>query len=303
MNGVSIVFNLYQPDKKVLARVLDSFSKQETKYPVEIIVVDKKTDEVEKKIIKKFSQMAKKIKTKTIRVDPGLSFASSMNVGLKVAKYDKLVVIQQDCIPSTNTWLDNLVKPLEKKEIVSATSKVIYPDELWNSMDLFTKSIMLNEKGTITPGSDEKACAYKKQVFQKLGFFNEKEFKTAGEDYDLYIKLKREGVIAYPNASVYHYHPIDFDNKIKKIKQYANGFGTLFRKNGTKLPRWYSGILKAIPFLGILGFILAFPYRKGVWLFPTYLLLTPILHWNYIQGFWKGFFRRKQEIDVFVKRK
>ena len=303
MKGISIVFNLYQPDKKVLEKILESFQNQKIDSLIELVVVDKKTDDAENEMIKQFVKNAKKIKTEIIKVDSGLSFASSMNIGLKHAKYDKVVVIQQDCIPSSDEWLKNLINPLKNKNVVATTSKVIYPDELWDSMSIFTKSIMLNEKGTITPELDEKACGYNKEVFQKLGFFNENEFKTAGEDYDTYIKLKKFGIIAYPDASVYHYHPIDFKNRMKKIKQYSNGFGALFRKIGTSLPRWYSGVIKSIPFLGIIGFILAFPYRKGMSLFPIYLLLTPLLHFNYIQGFWSGFLKGKQDIDVFVKRK
>lgn len=303
MKGISIVLNLYQPDKTVLKKILSSFGKQQISEPLELVIVNKKTDDEEIEIINKFSKENRKIKTNVLKVDSSLNFASSMNVGLNKSKYDKLVVIQQDCIPSSDVWLKNLTEPLDEKEIVATTSKVIYPDELWDSMSIFTKSIMLNEKGTITPGLDEKACGYKKDVFKKLGFFNEKEFKTAGEDYDLLIKLKKEGKITYPNAAIYHYHPMNFKNRVKKIKQYANGFGALFRKNGTELPKWYAGIIKSVPILGILGFILAFPYKKGISLFPLYLLLTPLLHWNYVQGFWKGFFTGKQEIDAFVKNK
>ncbi len=299
MKGISIVFNLYLPDKHILEKILESFERQEINSQIELIVIDKKTDEIGKNMIKKFSKIAKRIKTRNIKVDSKLNFAESMNIGLKQAKHDKIVVIQQDCIPSSKQWLKNLVTPLEKRDIVATTSRVIYPRELWDSMNVFTKSIMLNERGIITPRLDEKACGYKKEIFRKIGFFNENEFRTAGEDYDLYLKLKKIGKIAYPDASVYHYHPMNLKNRIAKIKQYSNGFGVLFRKNGIYLPRWYSGLVKSIPVLGIVGFILAFPYKKGISLFPIYLLLTPLLNLNYMIGFWKGFLGRKQEIDIF----
>ncbi|MEK6915322.1 MAG: glycosyltransferase [Nanoarchaeota archaeon] len=302
MKGVSIVLNLYQPDKNVLKRVFDAFQMQSINIPVELVIVDKKTDDIDMKIINNFTKRARNMKTRTIKVDSKLSFAESMNAGLKNSKYENVVVIQQDCIPTSSNWLGSLIEPLYQSNVVATTSKVIYPDELWNSMSLFTKSIMLNEKGTITPGLDEKACGYKKEILGKVGFFNEKEFKTAGEDYDLYIKLKKIGKIAYPDASVYHYHPMDFKSRIKKIRQYSNGFGALFRKTGLELPRWYSGIIKSTPIVGIFGFILAFPYKKGAELFPIYLLLVPILHGNYMMGFWEGFLKGRQEIDIFRKQ-
>lgn len=303
MKGVSIIFNLYQPDKKVLEEILKSFEKQKVDFQVELIIVDKKTDDVEKEMINKFAKKYKNIKTNIIKVNENLSFAGSMNAGLRKSYYDILVIIQQDCIPIGFTWLSNLVEPLKNKGVVATASKVTYPDKLWNSLSFFAKSIMLHEKGTITPELDEKACGYKKEAIESVGLFNETDFRTAGEDYDMYVKLKEIGKIGYPNAEVYHYHPANLSSRIKKTRQWANGFGTLFNKYGTRMPGWYKGFLKATPIIGIFFFLISFPFSKGLRFFPAYILLTPTLHIYYGLGFWSGFLRGRQEVDVFVKRK
>ena len=297
MKGISIVFNLYQPDKKVLGRIFDSFKIQEVNIPAELVIVDKKTDDADKSRINDFAKKARNMRTRTIKVDSRLSFAESMNVGLKNSRYENVVVIQQDCIPPSNKWLRNLIEPLNQNNVVATTSKVIYPDELWNSMSLFTKSIMLNEKGTITPGLDEKACGYKKDVFGSIGFFNEKEFRTAGEDYDLYIKLKKIGKIVYPDASVFHLHPTTFSQRLRKSYQYANGYGALTRIHRTNMILWYVGIIKALPVIGLITYPLSYPWKKGgLAIFPAYLASSFIDHFYYIPGFWKGFIEGKQTV-------
>ncbi len=302
MDGVSIVLNLYQPKKEILEKILKAFENQNVKLKIELIIVDKKTDEETKDFIKNFFKKSKKIKLVIIKVNEGLSFASSMNAGIKKAKNNKIAIIQQDCIPTNEFWLDNLIGPFKDKEVVATVSRVRFPDELWNQLNIFAKAIMIREKGVITPLLDEKACAYRKDILNKIGSFNDKDFKTAGEDFDIYLELKNRGIIAYPDAEVIHYHPTDFKNRLSKLEQYANGFGTLVRMHKKRMPHWHIGLFKATPVLGIIPFILSYPINKSPLLYPVYILLTPVLHYLYAKGFWKGYIARTQSIDVFKSK-
>lgn len=299
MDEVSIVLNLYQPKKEILEKILKAFENQNTSSKIELIVVDKKTDEETRSFIKSFFKKSKKIKLIIIKVNENLSFASSMNAGIKKAKNNRIVVIQQDCIPTNEFWLDNLITPFKDKAVVATVSKVRFPDELWNQLNIFAKAIMIREKGVITPLLDEKACAYRKDILNKIGSFNDKDFKTAGEDFDIYLKLKNCGIIAYPDAEVIHYHPTNFKSRLSKVEQYANGFGTLVKMHKKRMPHWYIGLFKATPVLGIIPFILGYPIKKAPLLYPIYILLTPVLHYLYAGGFWKGYITGKQSVDVF----
>lgn len=302
MDGVSIVLNLYQPKKEVLEKILKSFEKQDIESKIELVVVDKKTNEETKDFIKSFFKKSKKIKLIIIKVNENLNFASSMNVGIKKAKNNRIVVIQQDCIPVNESWLNNLIEPFRNREVVATVSRVRFPDELWNQLNIFAKAIMTREKGVITPLLDEKACAYRKDILNKTGLFNDRDFKTAGEDFDIYLKLKNCGIIAYPDAEVTHYHPINFKSRLSKVKQYANGFGTLVRMHKKRMPHWYIGLFKATPIIGIIPFILGYPIKKAPLLYPVYILLTPVLHYLYVKGFWKGYVTGSQSIDVFKSK-
>lgn len=259
------------------------------------IPICKPNEDILKEIEKAISEQKYNGKIEIIKSEGG-GLAHNMNEGIKRAKYEIVVTLHQDSIPSDRYWLKKLIKPFDNKNVVASVSKVHLPEELWNKFDIFAKALTIREKGIITPLMDEKGCAYRKKILESAGFFDEKNFRTAGEDLDMYLKLKTYGIIAYPDCKVIHMHQTNFKNRLKKTYQNANGYGTIFRMQGRKLNRWYLGASKAIPILGILSFIFSYPFRKSIILYLPYFIATPILHIIYSYGFWKGFLMKKQTV-------
>lgn len=266
MKDVSIVMPLHNPNKDIMDKI--------------------------KKVIRKQSY---KGRIKIIEVNENLGLADSINYGIKKAKTELIVVLEQDCIPTSNSWLSNLVKPLEKGYICSV-SKNELPCNLWKNFGLLAKLMSIKEQREITPLMDNKAVAFKKSTIVKLRMFNGKQFKTAGEDFDMYIKMKRIGKIAYPDAKILHWHIHTGKNRFKKELQLSNGFGALVRIYGSEMPDWWKGFFKSIPILGWLAFLANFSYLKlGI----SGLLWVPLslaINFVYSYGFWKGFIEKKQTI-------
>ncbi|MEK6800866.1 MAG: glycosyltransferase family 2 protein, partial [Nanoarchaeota archaeon] len=258
---------IYNSDKKVLARVIKNVKEQKFDGKFELLLIDKK-----------------------------LGFSTQMNIGMKKSKYEIVVMLPQDCIPADKYWLKKLVYPLKDKRVIASVSKVQLPDEIWDNFSLLTKAIMIKEAGTITPTLDGKGSAYRKKIMKSIDWFDEKNFRTAGEDYDAYIKIKDLGKIAYPNAKVIHYHSTNFKNRLRKNYQYANGYGALVRIHGIRMTRWYVGIIKAMPLIGIIIYGLSYPFSKGRFLFSLYIITSIIDHFYYMFGFWKGFLTGKQTV-------
>jgi GT2 family glycosyltransferase len=248
------------------------------------------------KIIKKVKSQKFSGKIEIIKVEKGLGLAASMNYGIKKAKSPIVVTLHQDCLPSSNLWLRNLVEPFKEKEVVCSVSKVHLPFDFWNKFDSVAKILSSKEQKIITPAMDEKGCAYKKTVLLKLRLFDDKNYRTAGEDLDMYLKLKKSGKIAYPNAEVLHFHKHTWKNRINKELQLANSQGALTAIHKEMKGR-YAGFFKALPILGYPLFIFSInPQKLGISLsilaLPLYLLVNLI----YSYGFWKGFLMKKQTI-------
>lgn len=265
--NATIVMPIYKPNKKLLTKILTELKKQEFSGKFEIVQVNK-----------------------------NLGLAASLNYGIKKAKYDIIVSLHQDCIPSNKYWLTKLVEPFTDKEVVATTSQVHLPNKLWNNFDILTRAITFKEEGVIQPLLDDKGCAYRKKDLISAGLFDEHQFRTAGEDFDIFLKLKEKGKIVYPGCKVIHMHSTSFYKRIKKEYQFSNAYGALTRVYKKRMVNWYYGLLKAIPFIGLLLFILNYPFKKGIKLFLPYLLLTPLLHLIYLGGFWKGFLKKRQTV-------
>jgi len=265
---VSIIVPAYNPDKEILEKLMRAVKSQRYSGKKELLIIDEKK-----------------------------GFSEQMNIGIRRSKNKIVVMLPQDCIPLGKEWLTELCKPFKDKEVVASVSKVEFPQKLWDSLSYLAKGIMIKEKGIITSSLDGKGGAYRKSIMKKIGLFDEKKFRTAGEDYDTFIKIRKLGKIAYPQTRVIHIHPTTFKNRLKKQYQYANGYGALVKIYGANMVRWYVGILKAIPLIGLVTYPLSYPFKKGrFWLFPAYLIASLCDHPYYIAGFWKGYYEGKQTV-------
>ena len=110
--NVSIVIPIYNPNKSLLKKVIESLRNQKFSHKKEIILIEK-----------------------------GWGLAKSLNYGIKKSKYKVIVTLHQDCIPSSINWLSTLVKPLKDDAFVASVSDVIDVE----SKKLYTP--FLDEKG------------------------------------------------------------------------------------------------------------------------------------------------------------
>jgi glycosyltransferase involved in cell wall biosynthesis len=266
--NASIIIPVYKPDKNILKMALDMLKKQDFSGKIEII-----------------------------KVEEGLGLADSLNWGIKKAKYPIIVTLHQDCVPSSKDWLKKLTAPLKNKNVVTSTSKIEMPYEFWNKFDPIAKILSEKEQGTFTTLMDEKGCAYKKDVLLKTGLFDGKNFRTAGEDYDMYLKLVKFGKVVHTEAKVIHYHEHTWKNRIKKEIQLSNGSGACIRIYGKKVHWRHWCFIRATPIFGWPFFLHGLNVKKLGFLLsllalPLYLFVNLL----YSYGFWKGFLIGRQTV-------
>lgn len=266
--NVSIIIPIHNPDKKLLERIFKAIKEQNYSGKINLI-----------------------------KVEEGLGLADSLNFGINKSKDEIIVSLHQDCIPASKDWLKKLVAPLKNKKVFASVSKVELPYYFWKEFGMLAKIMSVKEQKIITPLLDEKGCAYKKSAIVKSGLFDGKTFKTAGEDFDMWIKLKKIGKIKYPDCKILHYHKYTFRNRLKKEYQLSNGFGALVRIYKNEMPDYLRGFIKSIPIIGWPAFFLNFPYwRMNLLSMLIWIPLSLLNNFIYCFGFWKGFFERKQTI-------
>ena len=212
---------------------------------------------------------------KIINNKNNLGLAGTLNVGFKSARTPIVVSLMDDCLPSSKNWLRKLVSPLENNNVAATTSNVEMPRNFWNNFDYFTKAITEKEQRVITPGLDEKGCAYRISALKEFGFINDKEFKNGGEDTDLTVKIEKSDkwILVHTDAKVYHYHNFTFKSRIRKENQYSRLSGLISRKYFFDLPWNFKFHVSTRLFVALL-FVISLFYRE---ILPISVLLVLLI--------------------------
>ena len=227
--NVSVVIPTYN-NERTIGLVLEALKNQKYhKGQIEVIVVDDESRDSTVKICETHG-------VKVISNERNKGLAYTLNRGIKLSKHEIVITLHGDTIPLSETWLSELVEPFNDPSVVASCSLQQPPNCLSNRLCLWEK--LLWGKLDAHNAFNDKAEAYRKDVLSELGFFDYKTFRTAGEDEDLALRLRRSGKkLVATNATVIHNHQqlyyssFDCFKKILK-KEFAFGRagGALRRK-------------------------------------------------------------------------
>jgi len=242
------------------------------------------------------NQLVKRLKEQTIKAevifeDNGMPEHKALNQGISKSNGDIIVTLDQDCVPSGNLWLENLIAPFEDNEVVATAPSIEFPYEVWKNLSFLNKLLTAKEQMELHNTMDERGCAYRKEILKKIGGFNESRVTVLG-DMDTYFKLVKYGKVAYPkNCKVYHIHPVYGFSKLKKEYSYSRGVGISFKIFGLKDYTWWKRVIKMIPLAGAVAMCIRFPKRKHLIMFFFYVLFSPIFQMIHIVAVFDGIIR------------
>jgi glycosyltransferase involved in cell wall biosynthesis len=314
MKNVTIVIPLFNSEKTI-GKVLNSLQRQT--YPIhEIIVIDDNSTDKSLKVIKKFKD---KLPLRILRNKKNLGLAKCLNLGIKKAKTPYVVTLHSDCVPEENDWLEKLIKIAEKnREIAMVMSKIKMPKEVWNKFSLIDKVFFVDQLENFVGIGGNKGDLHRKSVFLKIPY--SEEYKRAGEDIDIQIKLKKAGYrIEVADTFILHYHALNKKGlyaNFRKVWEYQEAHGILVRKFKTfkyffptfwRMIIYFSPLLffyLKIPLLFLLSSFLIFlrcfiasylAFKNSKDFLVSFLrgLLTIPKDFIRITAFWYGFLKRK----------
>jgi len=165
----------------LLEKTLYAILNQDFSFNFEIIVINDGSTDNTSKILQKFKKF-KKIKIHNLDKDSGPIVAK--NIGIKMARYHIIVIMDDDCIPKKK-WLKNLVSG-------------------------FTNNVGVVSSHSIYGGT---STAFLKQAIDKVGFLDSEFFINISplsyrEDTDFVFRIMNEGykVVLVKNAKFDHIH-------------------------------------------------------------------------------------------------
>lgn len=206
---ISVVIPTYNR-LSFLKECLESLSNQTwPRSHYEIIIVDDGSRNGTADYVQSFQERPNAPKVVYIR-QSNRGPAAARNTGVKRAKGDIIAFIDDDCIASYN-WLESITGVFREKSDVSACGTPAYSTE-----DIHSNNLKPHEskylKFEYAPLSliSTNNCAIYKDVFDKIGGFDESFSLTGGEDPDLIYTLLARGYEVFQTSEmiVYHYPKI-----------------------------------------------------------------------------------------------
>jgi glycosyltransferase involved in cell wall biosynthesis len=252
-----------------------------------------------------------------------LALSGDYNLGAEKATGDYLLLMQQDCLPSSNTDLEENLRLLTPGR-VAVSSSVTLPAENWERYSFWGQALMARWVGTFKQGISGKFDLIRADVFRRIGGYDTRTFSFAGEDMDLCMRLSEHGEVFVASTQVIHLHNQSQNTRcrdlFKKTYQLAESFGALIRKWGfglQKIPyashvthHFAKYLYPLLPFCLVFPkyvapvlFLLANFNNVEVWRIRSpkkfvFLVVNPALFLVSAAGTLKGFITGKQRYSV-----
>lgn len=274
----------------VLKNCLNSI--QNLEYPkdkMEVIIVDAHSRDNTVEIAKKFG-------CKVVYENVGTR-AGACNIGVKNAKGEYIAFTDADCVLQKD-WMKNLIKQFNDEKIASVGGPNITPEDDTE----FAKCVgavlsFLSKPGAryglaadrVTWTFHNSGCnaAYRKDVIEEAGGFNNKLVTCEDEELDYRIGDKGYKLLFTPDAVVYHYRRPTWTRFYKQAYKYAVGRMQAIKLH-RKIGRWYHYtpptiisiivILFALSFLNpifpLIAFLILVSGGIGIGLMSLYLIST-----------------------------
>ena len=311
-------------EEKHIAEVLEQIISQE--YPqdkLEILVVDGKSGDNTKEIVRDFMKRYSFIR---LLDNPKILSSSARNLGAREAKGDIVVYIDGHCQIPDQKLLKNIASCFEKSgaDCLGRSQPLIPGDRTitqaitiarTSSLGHNPESLIYSDfEGFIDPTSC--AAIYKKEVFQKVGFFDENF--DACEDVEFNLRVKQAGLKCYlsPSLAVRYYPRRSLPGLFQQMFRYGRGRYQLFRKHPATwsffslAPGLYLLSLLVLLFLSsinstffttlvlvlllYLGPVATYSFwlssKRGLKFFPLFSLIFPVIHFGISLGFWSALF-------------
>jgi glycosyltransferase involved in cell wall biosynthesis len=195
-----------------------------TEYPrFEILVVNNRSDDPE--TLELFRQLSKEDEVRVIDFDRPFNFSAINNAAARQANGSVLCFLNNDIEVITGRWLDELVSHALRPEIGAVGAMLYYPDNTIQHAGVVlglggvanhaflhyphgTDGYMNRARLAQNYSAVTAAClVVRRQVFEQVGGFNEKDLAVAFNDIDLCLRIRAAGYrnLWTPFAELYHH--------------------------------------------------------------------------------------------------
>lgn len=291
----SVVIPAYNAHK-TLAKCLRSVYKQKFS-DYEVIVVDDGSTDDTAKIAEEFS-------ARVIKQTPNVGPAAARNISIKASYGDIIVFIDADVAFRDDDALSKLAEIFKNRPDIAGAIMIKDKVPLNNGLlPLFWalyKYYLWNKPAEYQTSFTTERSAVKREVFDKVGYFNEKYKKADVEDFEFGYRLSELGykMLIVREIKVLH-HFENFRQTTKKTLKRSWQWIRLFLKRKKFDPVYSSqerGIKTLIAASLVPTFIMIIVWPSFIWLWLWLILLVIYVYYNY--GFYLFLIKERKFIYI-----
>ncbi len=172
------------------------------------------------------------------------------NVGVKAARGDYILLLNNDTQVITPTWIERMLGPCMRPDVGAVGAKLLYPDDIIQHAGVMFQYYGPDNlgQGTIPRYSHAyynmyqetqdmyaltSACLLvEKSLYEDVGGFDAEELPSDYDDVDFCIKVRKRGLLAVyePSAELYHYESVSRPGH-GRAAEYVKAFATIIGRN------------------------------------------------------------------------
>lgn len=248
-------------EENTLGKILEDIKNQD--YPhekIEVVLVDGNSTDATKSIMEEFLKNEKSFKNILVLDNPKRTLPCGWNVALKAFSAEAILKVDAHArIPKD--FVSKNVKVLESGEDIVGGQRpnVIDDESMWQETLLLAESSMFGS--SIAPYRRNQGrkyvnsmfhAAYRRQVFEKIGGFNENLGRT--EDNEIHYRMREAGFKLCFDPQIISYQHIRSSLKKMLKQKYSNGYWIALTTG--VCPQCLS-LYHFVPFLFVMAIILS----------------------------------------------
>ena len=197
----------FRNEEATIPLVLDSLALQEAPFPFEVIFADGCSTDGSAAVIRAHP-LNRRADVRLLPLPPenhGMNVGR--NMGAKAARGDLLVFMQADVRIRDAAALAKTVRALGEPGVVGTTFVGLGAGDDFARYDFWGRVFLARYQGLRCECDfDTKFNGVRREVFERIGGFDDVHFPYGGEDFDFRVRLVREGRIAETGVEVEHLH-------------------------------------------------------------------------------------------------
>lgn len=240
LNKITVVIPVYNAGN-TLNVVFKSLNSQKGKKNIhEVIFINDNSNDNSSLLIKNFKKTCKSLKILYVLHKHNRGLASTYNEGIKMSKSKYVILMHQDIGLIDKSSIEKTLKLLSNGEhnLVAVYPTIILPRNIYDKFSFWLKCLFSRFVDMKISNLTGKFDGFNKELLTEHSiFFNEKKYRTAGEDGAIKMEFRKKKLEIKPsNIEILHLHHqegnLTLKDLIKKEAQMSEAYGALVRNYG-----------------------------------------------------------------------